>query len=1266
MGYAAPLDNVRNNYRGNHDHLFEWMRGLSYINELLEGATLSAYGTKIIRSGGWRERPKLVEDGLVVGGAAAGLGVDIPFPNFTGPASATGLFFARAAKALLLHGRTPNARNLEREYLSPLRESVFGRNAQYLSAWPHYFGRSKALFGRNVDLACGAAHFLSSANVVETGRFLRGHLLSFRGIKESITDTLRAVSSLRLWKPIAASTISAATVWSWFTNMFSKAPARNERLGIIMRIDGKDVDATMLSWPVGPLIKRMSPALCLALKQVYANDGLPVRIKFARAVRFVLRGIRLTDLILFPAYGVMLFCIALATAVWDAFRFYVLKTPVEQLLAEPVMAYNESLRKARDLDAVRPSVSLDAKLALNTYRVGTAAHIRTLWPESIKSQPELSHAGLWWVCPARVYVYDAPPFAGRGRVSVNFENCIKCESCWRAEPARALWGRHTDHKLVYRPESEALASLIGAMKSAPAAHAAPPPTLLDDTLWYLSEGIIHACRTTLNASAAFADSVAKLPASADKTRRAWPTALGLRLGEKLMHLEAALANDGRPGPAQLVRAEWKEFETRLSEGNLFHALYSCRGIEQRLRAWLGDRPELRSGAPDKATGNRAPSYEEVSALFPDRIVKQWEEGPLPEEWAGKLRSFISEHHDAPMETVRVLSSVNPALGLVAAYQLDAAATLAHAGITLPPGAISVAADSLDIQESIDTVQIRGTLDLAPLAACTALLITAQDKGHLVPLPSPGVMITPTPAIGFRAAGLSAIVLDCTVKKLVITIDEKKNRPGAASYLAIALGAGDYLCKRIKEHAAGRVQFPGQMLDTEGRDGIAKLGAVKALIGRTEAWRLLLESLFVVASQSEIRNPKSSMEFELVCASVASAAFSPGPGAMGSDAGQVFGGFAYSEDDLLSRSYQDSSLFRFLAPGYRASANLHAALGEEKLEHAHAQFSSLAVKHGTPLGPLASRLTAIIRKCAEISPRADASLAGLAKAVALAIHELLARCEQGLEQGRSMEAETAAVEVLLGLADDAVKKAELSAGRGTVIPTAAFPVEPAGNEATQDGYYEAFCTASAAPHKSGSFLTAPFDRSARFVPEMQLLDAKLHARWTELAGWFKKNCRDKQFDGLHIERYIEKVHRLPDEILRAAKENKWLATYIPRTEDGLGWRKAEYYILNGAAGSFGDAGIDLLIMASTSIGTTPILLGLEEELPRVREELEPLARDEEKLGEIGTRLARIVRTLSSPNPAWIKKEYEGVMKLVDERIRRTRVVKYLYANFLRAL
>jgi hypothetical protein len=257
IGYVVPLDNLRKNYRGDHSRLLEWMRSLPYIKELAADAVLSGYGTKIVRSGGWRERPMLAEDGLAVGGASAGLGVDIPFPNFTGPASATGLYFGRAVKGLLNDGRSLDRKNLTRAYLDPLLASAYGRNARYLSEWPGYFGRSRVLFGRTVDLACGTARFLSGGSVVETGRFLRSHLLSFRGMRELLTDTLSLVSSLRLWKPALGNLINPSTYANWLLNLVRKMPPQDPRLSVILNIGGKNT--ILLFWPAG-LIKG-SPAL---------------------------------------------------------------------------------------------------------------------------------------------------------------------------------------------------------------------------------------------------------------------------------------------------------------------------------------------------------------------------------------------------------------------------------------------------------------------------------------------------------------------------------------------------------------------------------------------------------------------------------------------------------------------------------------------------------------------------------------------------------------------------------------------------------------------------------------------------------------------------------------------------------------------------------------------------------------------------------------------------------------------------------------------
>lgn len=1291
VGYVVPLDNIRNSYRGGHDSLFEWMRGLPYLRELTKDAPLSAYGAKIIRSGGWRERPALVEDGLAVGGASVGLGVDIPFPNFTGPASATGLYFARAVKELLKRGKPFDAKNIEKAYLFPLRDSVYGKNALYLSRWPGYFGRSRVLFGRTVDVACGTARFLSTGSLVETGRFLRSHILSVRGLRELISDTFRALGALRLRRPFVKSAINPLTIGHWVLNLVKKNPARDVKLGIILHVNGRDVDAASLPWPAGSLITRLSPALGRALELIYANDGRPMQRKFEQAVRVMIRGLKITDFAVLPAFALSLFFIALGTAVWDAFRYYVLKTPVEKLLAEPVMAYGESLRRLRDLDAVKPPVSLDAKLATNTYRTDPASHIRTLWPEAVTAHSDMSQAGLWWVCPARVYVYDAPPLAGRGRVTVNFENCIKCESCWRAEPGRVQWGRHTDHKLIYRPESAAIDGLLDALRENPSSvpfdkRGNRGIEVTDEKLWHLDREIRDLCSACLNAGAAFQDAVAKLPPAADKSRKEWPTALGLRLAGRLSRLETALSNDGRPDAALQVQSDKKDIELRLSEGSLFHALYCSRRLEQRLRAWISnpspDTSSLPAFAPSPGAelkakardarllkkgerGGSAFSYESVSRIFPDRVVKQWEDGPMPGEWEETLRRFIFDHRDAGPAVVRALSSVNPALGLIAARQMQALSMLTVSGLEPEPGVCATYADNIEMMDSGDAVNIKGTVRLVPTAAAHSLLLASRGRGFIVPLASEGVRVTPTPAIGFRAAGLAEISCDCAVKKSSIIAAPEETAPDPLFYLAIALGAGDYLCVRVKEHAAGRIQFPGQMLDTEGRDGIAKLGAVKAMIARTEAWRLLLEMLFGAATGG-VKPGIPDDDFDHLCAALAAMAFGPEWGQMGYDSGQVFGGFAYSEDDLLSRFYRDSALFRFLAPGHGASARLHAGSPGAPLdEFLPFALGSLKGIHGEPVEKLVRLWWDVRKRYAALPAGADESLAGEAEALLLGIRGLLVRTEQGLNEGTSMETEAAAVEVLLSLADGAVAKAGMSAGTGRVSPSAVFPVEPAGTPAELDMDYETFCTAPGKSYRSGSFLTTIFDRSPRFVPEMQLHDAKLRNRWFELADWFKKNCGEKTFDGLNLERYIEKIHRLPDEIITAAKENRWLATYIPQSEDGLGWRKAEYYILNSVAGSFGDAAIDLLIMASTSIGTTPILLGLEDELPRVREELAPLAQDETKLGEIGARLAQIIRSFSNPNPAWIKKEYEAVMKLVDARIRHTRVVKYLAANFLRA-
>ena len=269
---------------------------------------------------------------------------------------------------------------------------------------------------------------------------------------------------------------------------------------------------------------------------------------------------------------------------------------------------------------------------------------------------------------------------------------------------------------------------------------------------------------------------------------------------------------------------------------------------------------------------------------------------MPPEWAEKLRTFVLGRRNDALHAVRSLSSVSPALALIASRQFEAMDQLQQAGREPAAGVCAVDGGGLMVQDREGGVRLSGVLPLVTTAACSSLLITQAGRAWLVPLASTGVTVTPTPAIGFRPAGLSEVKLDCEVAA-ADSCEPAGADAGPRLYLALALGAGDYLSRRASEHAAGRVQFAGQMLDTEGRDSIAKLGAVKALVSRIEAWRLALETLFDAHSAF----PLPHSPFDLLCASLAADAFGPENGCMAYDAGQVFGGFAYSEDDLLARS-----------------------------------------------------------------------------------------------------------------------------------------------------------------------------------------------------------------------------------------------------------------------------------------------------------------------------------------------------------------------------
>src|SRR5213079_1604166 len=104
---------------------------------------------------GGKDTPNRIDDGLAIGGAASAVGIDFPYPNFTGPATAMGLLLAEAVRKIRDEGGRFSREELRRHYLGPMQRTHYWRDVEFLRHWPGYVKQTRVFFGRNIDLALG-------------------------------------------------------------------------------------------------------------------------------------------------------------------------------------------------------------------------------------------------------------------------------------------------------------------------------------------------------------------------------------------------------------------------------------------------------------------------------------------------------------------------------------------------------------------------------------------------------------------------------------------------------------------------------------------------------------------------------------------------------------------------------------------------------------------------------------------------------------------------------------------------------------------------------------------------------------------------------------------------------------------------------------------------------------------------------------------------------------------------------------------------------
>ena len=349
-----------------------------------------------------------------------------------------------------------------------------------------------------------------------------------------------------------------------------------------------------------------------------------------------------------------------------------------------------------------------------------------------------------------------------------------------------------------------------------------------------------------------------------------------------------------------------------------------------------------------------------------------------------------------------------------------------------------------------------------------------------------------------------------------------------------------------------------------------------------------------------------------------------PGSIAYNAGQIFGGTGYSEDDTLSKLYRDAAALRFLGvPNSEAYQRRGKALlanwtpdGEqlsqlpdertiiEEITQRQALVDELAT-----IRNLSEQLTKHINawkfsdQDLHTAESQEAFIEGIGRQDALIF---LSKCL--LDFTHIVFEDCCNNESDIFLLRTWLKKvnAEFEAFN-TLVATLHTPVahatgSPGSGVITQ---YADFLKTEL-PYSSGDFLNKPTNPAQpRYVPEIVETDAYLSKRNQELIGLVEKQFGHPR-NGMVYERYLEVQHRPDAADLDFLREQGFFRNPIPKELGGEQRSKADYYLLTVNTHRLADAAISLTIQVNSSLGTTPVLLA-QTRICRRRSRAPPIRR-----------------------------------------------------------
>ena len=752
-----------------------------------------------------------------------------------------------------------------------------------------------------------------------------------------------------------------------------------------------------------------------------------------------------------------------------------------------------------------------------------AAASPTSWIASLdRAQPDVRHitVALGLGAGARelrsVCPAEVYSLAGKlGGVASQYENCIKCESCRVTVPG-VDWNRNSSHRLAYRVPDDGREGFDSAVVTTLALAPARP--------LHLPEGERVSWQE-------LSRSLKDRPAMVGEE---WP-----RAWEKLL---ANMQVSDVSRPTHLRVSNWLK---RRAYGWMETEI---RALLEQAQSALPDEEGTLDGAV-YARLRRERAWQQLRLDFPDDKLKALATVSWSDADRNALLRWIAAARPVAASAVEWLAGWSPALAWIAACHYIAESYCGRA--------IDVALAAAAWREE------DGFSSWLPAAAQQLI----DGRGNEV---TAGAVVA-------HGAGADA------AQPVRIKVDDSLGGFGATAEMAqlsvaLALGQAAALRRRAVEYAANRIQFRGELQDSEGRDSIAKFGAVKHMLAGIEYANAILG---LIAHWCE-REPDRVLTLVRQC-------MGPSMDAVPWLAGQIFGGMGYSEEDVLAPRYRDAILFSQW-PGAR------------ELETEDFEF-----------GP-----------------------------------RVLAQTVSALGLGYVTR---------LGLAQFAANKLELR----RLPAVQAVPLQRKARRASRQLQWQA--------HKKFVYQTGSFVNGRMLTPEQLLTmehyrrDPALRRTRAEVLRLLRSGFRSPT-KGQPYGRYIDALHGMPDSDIRLLRDFNAFATIIPETLGGKGWSKAQYSVLTNLCMGEKDTATGLLIMASTSIGTMPVLLGWDKDLPRLRREIRACLADVIGWHALRNGLDGLIAMLDRPEP----KRFRDSMERLGKHVQRMflfsgSTLKYLVRNFL---